>query len=293
MRPMPVEAIHISAFLDSLVASGASPALRRGPLAAVGRLGCLVIDFPYFDNFPLGVARYLLKRPTAQSTWGDRLHKGNPAQGALAMLELARAHHRRGHEPEAQRVLAFLLGFVSHLAVDHALHPLVNRMARERARRLGRDVLHHHTEVEKFHSVLFHEERLGFDFMGRRELREHIEVDARAIHRDADLRAAFTSALLCTCGEEPSAELLRRWARGYEQYVWLVSSPVGKRIVPDAAKAEVKGELYRGAFGDFVDAYGDAVGRSRDAIDATLRAFTAPDGAARLAELLPAGPIDF
>jgi hypothetical protein len=289
---MPVEAIHISAFLDSLVASRASHALRQAPLTALGRLGCLVIDFPYFDKFPLGVARYLLKRPTAQSTWGDLLHKGNPALGALAMLELSRAHHNQGHAEEAQRVLAFLLGFVSHLAVDHALHPLVNRMARERARRLGRDVLHHHTEVEKFHSVLFHEERLGFDFMGRRELREHIEVDAAAIHRDADLRAAYTAALGRTCGKDPSGELLRRWARGYSQYVWLVSSPVGKRIVPDATKDEVRGELYRGPFGDFVDAYGDAVIKSREAIDATLLAFSAPDGMAMLTRALPDGPID-
>jgi hypothetical protein len=74
--------------------------------------------------------------------------------------------------------------------------------------------------------------------------------------------------------------------------VWLVSSPVGKRIVPDAAKAEVRGELYRGAFGDFVDAYADAVTRSRDAIDATLSAFSAPDGAAALGRALPQGPID-
>jgi hypothetical protein len=289
---MPVEAIHISAYLDSLVASSANHALRQEPLRALGRLGCLVIDFPYFERFPLGVARYLLKRPTAQSTWGDLLHKGKPAAGALAMLELSRAHQRHGRNVEAERVLAFLLGFVSHLAVDHTLHPLVNRMARERARRLGRDVLHHHTEVEKFHSVLFHEERLGFDFMGRRELREHIEVDAAAVHRDADLRAAYTTALCRTCGEEPSGALLRQWARGYQQFVWLVSSPVGKRLVPDAKKNEVRGELYRGAWGNFVDAYAEAVASSRDLIDATLLAFSAPDGAATLARALPDGPID-
>jgi len=289
---MPVEAIHISAYLDSLTASSAGHALRQGQLRELGRLGCLAIDLPYFEHFPLGVARYLLKRPTAQSSWGELLHKGKPAQGALAMLALARAHRGQGRAREAERVLALLLGFVSHLAVDRSLHPLVNRMARERARRLGRDVLHHHTEVEKFHSVLFHEERLGFDFMGRHELREHIAVDSDAIHRDADLRAAYVAALSATCGEPPGGELLRQWARGYQQYVWLVSSPVGKRIVPDAKKREVRAELYRGAFGSFVDAYGEAVGKSRDAIDATLCAFVAADGAALLARALPEGPID-
>jgi hypothetical protein len=208
------------------------------------------------------------------------------------MLALARSHQRQGRRQQAERVLALLLGFVSHMAVDRSLHPLVNRMARERAQRLGRDVLHHHTEVEKFHSVLFHEERLGFDFMGRRELRAHIEVDADAVHRDADLRVAYAAALTACCGESASGELLRQWARGYQQYVWLVSSPVGKRIVPDAKKREVRGELYRGAFGSFVDAYAEAVGRSRDAIDATLVAFAAVDSAASLVRALPEGPID-
>jgi hypothetical protein len=289
---MPVEAIHISAYLDSLAASRATPELRRGPLRELGRLGSLVIDLPYFDRFPLGVLRYLLKQPTAQSAWGDRLHKGTPALGALAMLRSARSLARRGQTQQAQRVLALLLGFVSHLAVDRSLHPLVNRMARERARRLGRDVLHHHTEVEKFHSVLFHEERNGFDFMGRAALRAHIAVQADAVCNDPALRAAYVAALTSVCGEAPSQALLARWARGYRQYVWLVSGPAGKRIVPNAQKREVRGELYRGGWGSFVDAYGVAVARSRDALDATLAAFVSADGEAELLRALPEGPID-
>lgn len=289
---MPVEAIHISAYVDSILASSAPAALRHGALHELGRLGALVIDFPYFDRFPLGVARYLLKRPTAQSSWGDRLHHGKPVGGALSMLASARALSAAGRQQDADRVLALLLGYVSHLAVDRSMHPLVNRIARERAKRLGRDVGHHHTEVEKFHSVLFHEERLGFDFMGRRELRKHIEVDGQALRRDGSLRDAYVAAMTRVCGEAPSTALIARWTRGYGQYVALVSSPVGKHIVPEAAKRAVRGELYRGAFGSFVDAYGEAVRASRDAIEATLAAYSAPDGEADLARAFPEGPID-
>ncbi|HEY6882017.1 MAG TPA: zinc dependent phospholipase C family protein [Polyangiales bacterium] len=287
---MPVEAIHISAFLDSLAASKAPAALRTGELRSLGRLGSVVIDFPYFERFPLGVLRYVMHRPTAQSAWGEQLHKGNPVAAATRMLERARS-------TGSLRVLALALGFVSHLAVDRALHPLVNRMARERARRLGGDPAHHHTEVEKFHSVLFHEERLGFDFMGKPALREHIGLDAEQVHRDAELFSALEESFSAVAGTPPGRLAWQRWSRGYRQYVWLVSSAVGTRIVPEDVKRRVHGELYRGAWGAFVDAYGVAVARSRDAIDAALAVVEASESDVLQARdgfsaALPAGPID-
>jgi hypothetical protein len=293
---VPVEAIHISAYLDSLSASRAPAQLRSGQLRELGRLGSLVIDFPYFERFPLGVLRYLLHRPTAQSTWGESLHKGTPVCAAHRLLQQSRDLRTRD-AAAADRVLALALGFVSHLAVDRSLHPLVNRMAAERAGRMGGDPSHHHTEVEKFHSVLFHEERLGFDFMGTPKLREHIGVDAHAVHRDPALFGALNAAFADAVGRAPEAANLERWARGYTQYVWLVSSPVGKRIVPNDVKPRVHAELYRGPFGAFVDAYGIAVRASREALDAALAWAEAPPeraDAARAAfsQVLPEGPID-
>lgn len=290
---MPVEAIHVSAFTDSLASSVLPHALENGALHALGRLGALVIDFPYFERFPLGVLRYLLKRPTAQSAWGDMLHKGRPVRAATSMLDAVRALRVQGRTDDADRVFAFALGFVSHLAVDRSMHPLVNRMARERAGRLGGEAAHHHTEIEKFHSVLFHEERLGFDFMGKRALREHIEVDAHAIHRDATLGPVFAQALREATGLDPSEKLLAGWARGYRQYVWLVSGPLGKRLVPEQVKEVVRPELYRGSpFGDFADAYDAAVAASREALEAALDFVETTEGAAAFARVLPEGPID-
>ncbi len=287
---MPVEAIHLSAFVDSLSASRAPAVLRAGQLLALGRVGSLVIDFPYFERFPLGVLRYLLHRPTAQSIWGDQLHKGNPVAAAESMLERAR-------QTRSLRVQALALGFVSHLAVDRSLHPLVNRMARDRARRLGGDPAHHHTEVEKYHSVLFHEERNGFDFMGEPALRAHIEVDAEAVHRDEDLFEALGDGFEATTGRRPARTEVARWSRGYRQYVWLVSSPAGKRLAPPHMKQQERRALYRGAWGAFGEAYGRAVARSRDCIDAALGWVSAPAAEvtrarAAFTQTLPAGPID-
>jgi hypothetical protein len=290
---VPVEAIHLSAFVDSLAQSRARDTLATDELRAIGRLGALVIDFPYFDHFPIGVVRHFLKLPTAVSDWGEALHHGRPVLVAKSMLAEARTLRASvATRAEGARVLALALGFVSHLAVDAALHPLVNRLARARAARLRDHPLRQHSEVEKFHSVLFHEARLGFDFMGRRELREYIAVPAHAVHRDPVLRAAFCAGLAVALERSPTPALLRRWASGYVQYVWLISSPAGKTLVPERVKHEVREEVFSGAWGSFDQAYALAVERSRAALDGAFD--LALDAAHEHAfdAVAPAGAID-
>src|SRR5690242_5991187 len=103
---MPVEAIHLSAFADSLAGSAAAPRLASQELFALGRLGSLVIDLPYFERFPLGVMRHFLKKPTAVSKWGEELHHGRPVLVAKSMLSRARGLFADGAEGPGQRVLA-------------------------------------------------------------------------------------------------------------------------------------------------------------------------------------------
>jgi hypothetical protein len=292
---MPVEAIHLSAFADSLAGSAAAStfsARARPELFALGRLGSLVIDFPYFERFPLGVMRHFLKLPTAVSKWGEELHHGRPVLAAKSMLARARGLLEDGAEEAGQRVLALALGFASHLAVDASLHPLVNRLARARAARIGDHPLRQHSEVEKFQSVLFHEARNGFDFMGRAELAAHIAVPGQLIHEDAALRAAFSEALRAAVGRAPSHALLVDWARGYRQYVWLVSSVAGKTLAPEREKRALHEEVYAGPWGTFQAAYADAVADSLRAIECAF-AFARGTGSEQaLDAALPAGAID-
>jgi Zinc dependent phospholipase C len=289
---MPVEAIHLSAFADSLADSRAASALTPPALFELGRLGALVIDFPYFERFPLGVMRHFLKLPTATSRWGDALHHGQPVLIAKSMLARVRRLRAEGAHADAERVLALALGFVSHLAVDASLHPLVNRLARARAKRIGDHPLRQHTEVEKFQSVLFHEARNGFDFMGRVELGQHIRVHARAIHQDPLLRAAFCEGLQAALGRVPSQALLVDWARGYTQYVWLVSSIAGKTLAPEREKRALHDEVYVGSWGSFQGAYAEAVASSRLALDSAHAFATDAGSEAAFDAALPAGAID-
>jgi|GEM_PF-3872423 len=290
---MPVEAIHISAFLDSLARARVPAPFQRGRLRELGRLGSLVIDFPYFERFPVGVMRYLLKRPTATSRWGAALHLTTPVAVAHELIaHVQRLRRRADAGGQADEVLALCLGYVSHLAVDRSLHPLVNQLARERAAKVGRDPAHHHTDVEKYHSVLFHEARLGFDFMGRRELAEHIAVDAHAVHREPHLAQAFFAGLERALGKAPTRREVRGWAKGYGQYVSLVASPLGKLLAPEANKRSMREEVYEGAWGSFPQRYEDAVIGSTQAMEAALSWADDAAQSARFLRALPEGPID-
>ena len=267
---MPAEAIHLSAFQDSLRRSHAGRQAASPELFALARLGAVAIDLPYFDKFPISVARYLLRMTTATSAWGNLLHERAPVCVAKQLLVTARdlRAHSRTRDP-GERVLAFALGYASHIAVDRSMHPMVNRLARVRAQRLSDHWLRQHTEVEKFQSVLFHEERNGFDFMGRHELAQHIGVEGALLHRDAQLGHAFSSAVSAALGTTPNEQLVRRWARGYAQYTRLVSSPLGKTMVPEHVKREVRAEVYEGEL-HFAAEYTSAVERSTHAIDLAL-----------------------
>jgi hypothetical protein len=267
---VPAEAIHLSVFQDSLARSGAARHTATAELFALGRLGAVAIDLPYFDRFPISVARYLLRMTTATSAWGNLFHERAPVQVTKLLLRSARAlRAQAGNREAAQRLQAFALGFTSHIAVDRFMHPLVNRLARARAQRLADHWLRQHTEVEKFQSVLFHEERNGFDFMGRRELAQHIAVEGQLLVRDEVLSHAFRSAIGSALGTTPELGLVKRWVRGYAQYTRLVSSPLGKTMMPEQVKHEVRDEVYAGAV-RFGDEYARAVDLSTQALDLAL-----------------------
>lgn len=290
---MPVEAIHLSALSDALRLLALPQAFATGEVREAARLGAVAIDFPYFDRFAISVARYYMKLPTATSHWGDLFHETRPVGVCKELLRQARMLRASAQARQSgERLLAFALGYVSHVAVDRALHPLVNELARARAERLADSPLRQHTEVEKFQSVLFHEERLGFDFMGRPALRQHISVDTGALTRDFWLCEAYRSALARAVGEAPTKDLLARWTRGYAQYTWLVSSPAGKTLVPEKVKRLVRAEVYDGPQVNFAAAYATAVEGCKTALAVALDFAESESMQAPFDTWLPEGPID-
>ena len=284
---MPAEAVHLSALEDSrpFLDAEAARALAAHPRAA--RLGAVLVDLPYFERFPRELARYVLGRPPQPSTWGDRLHREAPSRLGFQLLHAARAMSG----PQRAPLLALGLGYVSHCAVDWTLHPLVNRLARARAQRLGSTEGAQHREVEKLQSVIFHTARFGGEFMGSPSLRQHIGVAAGALLVDDGLHEALDRALRTTLGAAPTRAAWRDWSRGYAQYVEVLSSPFGRLIATQSERARERAELYD--VPDLPRRHDEAVARSAAYINAAFSAFEAGhDDFDRYRLAIPEGSID-
>jgi hypothetical protein len=156
---MPAEGIHLTALREAAF-SGALAAEPRQTIVRyedAARLGAIVLDLPYFDRYLEEVVRYALRLPPQASPWGAAVHE-------RAAVPIVRALLERARRERSQRLLALALGAASHAALDRALHPLINALARRFAQ--GRSHDEAHREVEKFQSICFHEAYFGRDRMG-------------------------------------------------------------------------------------------------------------------------------
>lgn len=273
---MPAEGVHLSALRDSLEHPSLSAACRHAVMGdfEAARLGALFVDFPYFAGFGFELVRYLSKRPSPASMWGDRFHRTRPMAVAAALLQGV----RQSSDPRA--ALAFALGYVSHAAVDVTQHPTVNRLARALAAKDGSTAGQAHREVEKHQSILFHEQRFGADLMGTAQLGRYLSVRSGWLV-DGPLAALHARALQAVHGEAPARAFWRDVAGGYRTYVAVLASPVGARILPEAGKRAgrplfFEGPALDGQGIDFIPLYAASVERSAAEMQAAFELATAP-----------------
>ena len=287
---MPAEGIHLTALREALAAGGLGTAARRriSNDEDAARLGALLVDLPYFDHYIGEVVRYLAGRAARSSPWGAILHEGGAITLLHALLDVARA------EPAGSKMGAVALGLASHLAIDRALHPLVNALAR--AFPHG-DLGTSHREVEKFQSICFHETYLGRDLMGDRGISRHLTIDLVGGLGDDAVGRPILAAFARAFGKAPSRRELARLGRGYRAHTWLLGSRLGKRIAPPAAKEAARPKFLHGAWGSFEEHLASAVTASLTVIDAAADVLDAderdlPAARAALDHALPAGTID-
>jgi hypothetical protein len=287
---MPAEGIHLTALREALAAPRLDPAVRRRAVRRedAARLGALLVDLPYFDRYVEEVVRYALRAPARPSPWGAELHDG----GAIGLLHGVLAVARdRGDET----IGAIGLGLASHLAIDRALHPLINALARRNP--VGKDLGSAHREVEKFQSICFHERYQGRDLMGRAGMREYLVIHAARRLDEPALGGAILAAYQHAFGRAPSPRALAGFGRGYDAHTRLLASPIGRRIAPPAAKERAIPIYLHGAWGTFEGLLADAIAASLPVIEAACAVLdaTARDveaARAALTRVLPPGTID-
>lgn len=286
---MPAEGIHLTALREAMAAPVMAAPVRRRLVRRddAARLGALVPDLAYFDRYTAEVFRYVSGLPARPSPWGAAIHDG----GAIALLHSLLDIARRERDDD---LAAIALGLASHCAIDRALHPLINALAR--AFPAGRSHDASHREVEKFQSICFHEQYLGRDTMGTPAITGYLTIQL-AGRLDARLAGLLCEAWTGALGTAPTPRRLAGFARGYRSHAWLLGTPLGKRIAPPAAKEAARPRYLHGPWGSFESLLGAAIAASIPVIEAAgavLDAIAADlDRAHReLDALLPAGTID-
>jgi hypothetical protein len=98
-------------------------------------LGSVGPDLPYYENGALAVLNLLLDRsdkPMGVDQWSYQLHSKNPNIFPLKMIEIAwRESDLNAPEWDAEddQKFAFICGFLTHIAADQIIHPVVNKIA--------------------------------------------------------------------------------------------------------------------------------------------------------------------
>ena len=286
---MPAEGIHLTALREAMASPALSTSVRRRLVRDddAARLGAILVDLPYFHRFTNEVLRYVVGIPAKPSVWGQVLHDGGAIDLLGALIDVARR--------ERDDVIgAIALGVASHCAIDRALHPLINALAR--VHEAGRNHDASHREVEKFQSICFHEHYMGRDMMGTPEITSYLAIrladglpDRVAMLVLEAWRRAF--------GTAPEAAELVGYVRGYRTHTKLLGSPLGKRLAPRRAKDAAKPRYWAGQWGSFPSLLEHAVAASLAVLDAASDVLdaTATDvhrARAQLASRLPRGTID-
>ncbi len=290
---MPAEGIHLTAFREAAFSARMPHEARRAAVRFedVGRLGAIAPDLPYFDHYAEEVVRYALGITPRPSPLGAIVHDG----AAPRIVHALAAQARRSRSAE---LAALALGAGSHAAIDRAIHPLVNALARRFAEGRSHDA--DHREVEKFRSISFHERYFGKDRMGTDGIVRLVRVPCAELFASPVIAAALAGAFEAAIEQpelRPSRGDLARMGRGYEQHGRLLGSPLGKRLGPEREKARARPKYMAGAWGRFEDVLERAIASSIPVLERVWEACTASAGEEEsvtraLDGVLPAGSID-
>ncbi|HTJ45809.1 MAG TPA: hypothetical protein VL463_27085 [Kofleriaceae bacterium] len=287
---MPAEMVHLTALREALASPRIDAGVRRRAVRRedAAKLGAVLVDLPYFHRYVEEVVRYAIGAAARPSAWGTELHDG----GAIALLGGVLEVARRRRD---DTIAATAIGLASHLAIDRALHPLINALARRHP--VGKDHGSAHREVEKFQSICFHERYHGRDLMGTDGIRHYLAIHAVRHLDEPALGGAIREAFELAFGRAPGARELVGFGRGYHAHARLLGSFVGGRIASERDKERARPIYLHGAWGDFEALLERAIAASIPALEAAaavLDATTRELEAARaaLARVLPPGSID-
>lgn len=120
-------------------------------------LGALGPDLPYYESMARGLKNLLLRqsdKPMGVDQWSYQMHSKAPNVFPLKMIEIIwkeSSIEKAEWDEEDHRKFAFVCGYLTHMAADQIIHPVVNLIAGPYYKR--GDAREKHRECEVFQDV--------------------------------------------------------------------------------------------------------------------------------------------
>jgi hypothetical protein len=254
------------------------------------RLGAAFPDLPLFAGLRGGLAPFALKEPTH---FAELLHGRAPGTLCFKMAELIANGALVGREPG----LAFIAGYVTHLCVDRAFEPVLERLA-SRYRRPRESPWHARSRIAFAQAVFLHRDLYGQDLLGSPALRSRFQMTKRAGPPRAMGRGLYELVRVscqAALSEAPSAREVDTWLRGAYLYGALLSGPWGRVRAAEARGDVWRQVLYAGSGVDVPATLDASLERARAVLDQLCRLIArgrfSPRTRARLLEQLADAPV--
>jgi len=247
---MPSFLLHSSA-VERLAETGANlPSPMARALAEdleYARFGALVPDLPWFEGLR-GALSVLMGEPQAPY-FARLLHEKAPVTVGLKLAELVSSGALVGRHAG----LAVVCGYFTHLCLDRALHPLVDRLV-EIHRRREETPEEAHRRVEWTQALFYVREMHGRDLVGTSFIRSKLQLSKSRLPTRGIGRGLYELVRLSmqeTLGEAPPKEQVDSWVRGAFLHAAMLSTRLGRSRATPVYSLLAMRELYRGEGLDF------------------------------------------
>jgi hypothetical protein len=292
---MPSLLLHLTAIERLAANPGALPEDFVRALSedlAYARFGAALPDLPLCDGLLGGLAASVSGEDWP--LYARLYHERAPVALGLKMAELVASGALVGTEAG----LALLAGYFTHLSLDRALHPQVDKLVL-RHRRQGEHALVAHRQIEWTQTLFYLRELYGADLMGSPRLRSRFQVSKSAVFPVKGVgRGIYELVRLASqeaLQQAPSKAEVDGWVRGLYRAGLYLSSPLGRmRALPAWSQLSFQ-ELYRNDTFDFALEVENAVDQTRGVLRRLLaymaRGIFTPRARSRFLVDFPEGPL--
>jgi hypothetical protein len=262
---MPSLLLHASA-IEALSASRSLPApLGRALVEDLpyARFGALLPDLPWCGGLQGGLVSTFRDRDVP--FFAREFHERAPVAMGLKMAELVDSGALVGREAG----LAVVCGYFTHLCLDRALHPLVDRLVGEHRLR-GETRRQAHRRIEWAQGVFYLRDLHGRDLLGTGAIRERFQLSKSRLPVHGIGKGLYELVRLAAqaeLGAVPDKREVDAWVRGAFLHGLVLSTLVGRARGTNQYPALTFRELYRGEDIDFFSEVEKALGQAREVLE--------------------------